>query len=189
MVWNADERLIAMIWSHFSTGNSSIGATCWMPALLTSTSREPNVLRRCTHHLGDLGRLGHVGGRIERLDAEFLLDAAALLFDRGLVAEAVDGDVGALGGEARGQRPSRCRRSSRSRAPSFLSACRSPKFARRLDRKRGFSPDCPAKRRQCGRLLAAAQHKKRPGRHVFAIPAEPLQCCRLKPEALRARRA
>src|ERR1700694_1557232 len=32
-----------MIASHLSTGNSSIGETNWMPALLTSTSTEPNV--------------------------------------------------------------------------------------------------------------------------------------------------
>jgi hypothetical protein len=44
IAWNAEDRLIAMIASHFSSGNSSIGATCWMPALLTSTSTRPNVL-------------------------------------------------------------------------------------------------------------------------------------------------
>lgn len=38
----ADDRLMAMIASNFSTGNSSIGATCWMPALLTMMSTEPN---------------------------------------------------------------------------------------------------------------------------------------------------
>ena len=27
IAWKAAERLIAMIWSHFSTGNSSIGET------------------------------------------------------------------------------------------------------------------------------------------------------------------
>src|SRR5580704_18284131 len=32
-----------MIASHFSGGNSSIGDTNWMPALLTSTSTEPKV--------------------------------------------------------------------------------------------------------------------------------------------------
>src|SRR5437868_1882668 len=32
-----------MIASHFSGGNSSIGATNWMPALLTRTSTDPNV--------------------------------------------------------------------------------------------------------------------------------------------------
>jgi hypothetical protein len=42
MAWKAEDRLIAMIWSHFSTGNSSIGETNWMPALLTRTSTEPN---------------------------------------------------------------------------------------------------------------------------------------------------
>ena len=44
IVWNADERLIAMIWSHFSIGNSSIGATCWMPALFTRMSQEPSCV-------------------------------------------------------------------------------------------------------------------------------------------------
>jgi hypothetical protein len=43
IAWNAEERLIAMTASHFSTGKSSIGETCWMPALLTSTSTRPNV--------------------------------------------------------------------------------------------------------------------------------------------------
>ena len=43
MAWNADERLMAMIWSHFSGGNSSIGDTCWMPALLTRMSTAPKA--------------------------------------------------------------------------------------------------------------------------------------------------
>src|SRR6202167_365102 len=44
MAWNAADRLIAMIWSHFSIGKSSIGETNWMPALLTRISSEP---KRC----------------------------------------------------------------------------------------------------------------------------------------------
>ena len=35
---------MAMMASHLSIGNSSIGDTNWMPALLTSTSTEPKVL-------------------------------------------------------------------------------------------------------------------------------------------------
>ena len=42
MLWNEDDRLMAMTASHFSTGKSSMLATCWMPALLTSTSSAPN---------------------------------------------------------------------------------------------------------------------------------------------------
>src|SRR5579862_5347724 len=42
IAWNAADRLMAMIWSHFSIGKSSIGETNWMPALLTSTSTEPS---------------------------------------------------------------------------------------------------------------------------------------------------
>src|SRR5881394_3980329 len=41
VAWKAEERLMAMIASHLSTGNSSTGATCWMPALFTSTSTAP----------------------------------------------------------------------------------------------------------------------------------------------------
>ena len=43
MPWNADDRLMAMMASHFSIGNSSIGETNWMPALLTRMSTEPKV--------------------------------------------------------------------------------------------------------------------------------------------------
>src|SRR3954470_9567118 len=42
VVWNAEERLIAMIASHFSAGKSSTGETCWMPALLTRMSGPPS---------------------------------------------------------------------------------------------------------------------------------------------------
>jgi hypothetical protein len=42
MVWKAELRLMAMIASQRSTGKSSIGATCWMPALLTRMSTPPN---------------------------------------------------------------------------------------------------------------------------------------------------
>jgi hypothetical protein len=41
MQWKADERLMPMIASHLSSGKSSIGETCWMPALLTRMSTEP----------------------------------------------------------------------------------------------------------------------------------------------------
>ena len=41
VVWKAAERLTAMMSSQRSTGNSSIGAVCWMPALLTRTSMHP----------------------------------------------------------------------------------------------------------------------------------------------------
>ena len=40
-VWNAEVRLMAMMASHCSIGNSSTGATCWMPALLTRMSTAP----------------------------------------------------------------------------------------------------------------------------------------------------
>ena len=43
MVWNDDDRLMAMMASHFSIGKSSMFATNWMPALFTSTSSEPKL--------------------------------------------------------------------------------------------------------------------------------------------------
>ena len=43
MVWNDDDRLMAMMASHFSIGKSSMLATYWMPALFTSTSSEPKL--------------------------------------------------------------------------------------------------------------------------------------------------
>ena len=61
-------------------------------------------------HGGDLVRLGDVGARVDRLDAELLLQPGALLLDRGRVAETIDGDVRALLGEgARDREPdARC---------------------------------------------------------------------------------
>ena len=59
------------------------------------------ALRRLDHG-GDLGGLGHVGARVDRLDAELLLDAGALLLDGVGRAEAVDQDVGAVLGERAG---------------------------------------------------------------------------------------
>ena len=90
MVWNADDRLIAMIGIPFLDREILDRRTYWMPALLTRMSSAPNSFSAVRDHGGDLGGLGHVGGRIARLDAELLLDAGALLFDRGRVAEAVD---------------------------------------------------------------------------------------------------
>ena len=73
-----------------------------MPALLTRMSTRPSCLLRVGDHGGDLGALGHVGAGVDRLDAEILFDAAALLLDRRGVAEAVDDDVGAFLGEGAG---------------------------------------------------------------------------------------
>jgi hypothetical protein len=47
VAWKTDDRLIAMMASHFSTGKLSTGETCWMPALLTSTSTAPKASSAC----------------------------------------------------------------------------------------------------------------------------------------------
>ena len=43
IVWNDDDRLVAMMSSHFSGGKSCIGETNCMPALLTSMSMLPKL--------------------------------------------------------------------------------------------------------------------------------------------------
>jgi hypothetical protein len=57
---------------------------------------------RGLHHRFDLVDLGEVRAVVERLDAVVALEARALLFDRVGIAEAVDDDVRALGGERPG---------------------------------------------------------------------------------------
>ena len=43
VVWKADDRLMAITASHRAAGKSAMGATCWMPALLTRMSQAPAV--------------------------------------------------------------------------------------------------------------------------------------------------
>ena len=50
VAWKAEERLIARMASHFSSGNSSIGATCWMPALFTMMSTRAEHVDGLAHH-------------------------------------------------------------------------------------------------------------------------------------------
>ena len=73
-----------------------------MPALLMRMSSEPKVFSAVVHHVGDLGRLGHVGRRIKCPHAEILLDADAFLFDRRRVAKAIDRDIDAFSRESAG---------------------------------------------------------------------------------------
>mgnify|MGYP000846271000 CR=1 FL=1 len=51
---------------------------------------------------GDFGRLRHVGAVVETFDAEILFEAGALLLDRRRIAETVDHDIGAFGGQRAG---------------------------------------------------------------------------------------
>ena len=71
-----------------------------MPALLTRISTLPNACFGFAYHGADLVRLGQVGGGVDAFDAKILLDLAALGLDRVGVAEAVDGDIGALFGKS-----------------------------------------------------------------------------------------
>ncbi len=53
-------------------------------------------------HCGNLVGFGHVGSRIDCLDAKFLFDSGAFFIDLGRRAEAVDHDVGAVLSEGAG---------------------------------------------------------------------------------------
>ena len=102
MAWNADDRLIAMICVPFLDREFLDRRDVLDAGIVDEHVDRAERLLGGLDHVGDLGRLGHVGGRIDRLDAEILLDAGALLLDRGLVAEAVDHHVGAVLGEGAG---------------------------------------------------------------------------------------
>jgi hypothetical protein len=68
VVWKAEERLIAMTAFHFSGGNSSTRATCWIPALLTNidgAERGGCLLHQTAAIVG----AGHVGSDVFGLDA------------------------------------------------------------------------------------------------------------------------
>ena len=70
-----------MIACHLSTGNSSIGATCWMPALLTRTSTAPNSAIAFSDHGLDLVGLAHVGAVVAHGDAMIRGDPGAQRLD------------------------------------------------------------------------------------------------------------
>src|SRR3712207_293342 len=98
VAWKAAERLMARTASHLSSGNSSMRATCWMPALLTRMSTA-ELFGRLPDHPPDLGRLRHVGARVRHPDAVPLHEIPADLLDLAGVAEAVQHHVGAGAGQ------------------------------------------------------------------------------------------
>src|SRR5262249_36676795 len=111
MAWNAADRLIAMIASHFSTGNVSIASTCWMPALLTRTSTLPNassasatILAMSAGLLMSAAENSTLTPKSSSIAARAFSIAAARLRDRGGVAEAVEhpvhANIGEDGGDA-----------------------------------------------------------------------------------------
>ena len=87
---------MAMIASHFSGGKSSTGETCWMPALLTRMSGPPSSSAQRFIIRSIVAGFGHVGAVVDR--AELL----AFALDVGGVAEAVDHQLRAFGGERLG---------------------------------------------------------------------------------------
>ena len=102
VVWKAEDRLMARIASHFAGGKSCNGATCWMPALLTSTSSLPNLRRVVSIISAIESRLRHVGAGIVDANAVILGDAFARSFDLLRLAEAVQHYVRACAGERAG---------------------------------------------------------------------------------------
>ena len=102
MVWNAAVRLMARIASHFAAGNSSIGATCWMPALLTRMSMRPKRWIVLLEHALDGVGARHVGAVVGHLHAVLRGQALACVFDLLCRAEAVQDDMRAGGGQRLG---------------------------------------------------------------------------------------
>ena len=123
--------------------------------------RAESLLGR-VDHVGNFGGLGHVGRRIGRLHAEILFDAGALFFDRGGIAEAIDGDVGALPRRERAHRPSPMPDVEPVTSAFFPFSMIIPKFKALRLRREARVTHCSscAKRRQCETLCAAAQYLK-----------------------------
>ena len=93
--WKAADRLIARIASHFSAGNSPIGATCWMPALLTTMSTWPKRATARSTIMRMASRLRHVGAVVGDIDIVVVGQRGALRLDLGRIAETVQHDRGA----------------------------------------------------------------------------------------------
>ena len=109
-----------MIASHRSAGKSAIGATCWIPALLTRMSRRPSSASVRAHHGGDRGRAADIGAVVEHADAVLGGQPGAQRLDRGRVAEAVHHDVDARCGERRGDAKTDPAGRSRDQGPPCL---------------------------------------------------------------------
>ena len=106
--------------SHLSSGNSSAGATCWMPALLT---RRPTVTRRCVSAINHESRRALTPPPPStRLHSMLPRKVAAYLVDCILVAEAVQPHVGAAWRPKRARCRGRCRSSILSRSRLHLCA-------------------------------------------------------------------
>jgi hypothetical protein len=113
IVWNDAVRLSAMIAFHLATGNSSIGATNWMPALFTRHVDRAEHLDGVAHHRLDRVLLRKVGVVVAHGDAVIGRELRAELLDFGGFAEAVQHDVGALASERRRDAEADTARSSR----------------------------------------------------------------------------
>ena len=99
VVRKAPSRWMASIFFHLANSNSSIGATIWMPALLTRMSTRPKASTALAMPASTCVLVGHVHG-----DADGAPLAAEL--GRGgvgaFLVEVGDGDLGALAHEDAG---------------------------------------------------------------------------------------
>ena len=102
VAWKAEDRLIAMISSHFSIGNSSTGATCWMPALLTRMSTAPNSASAMAIMPAISAGLVMSAGENSTFTPNSAGQPGAQRLGLGRRQDAVDDEVGALGGERAG---------------------------------------------------------------------------------------
>ncbi len=99
VVWKAEDRLIAMIASHFSGGKSSTGDDMLDAGIVDEDVRPAELIGAALHHRFDLGRLGHVGAVVDR--SELARIPASISAG---VAEPVDHQLRAFGSERLGDR-------------------------------------------------------------------------------------
>ena len=79
LAWNALERLMAMMASHFSGGKSSTARHVLDAGVVHQDVDAAELRRGVLHHVLDLGRLAHVGAVIGHLDAQRRAPAPAAL--------------------------------------------------------------------------------------------------------------
>ena len=82
--------------SHFSIGKVLDIRDELDSGIVDQNIERAEFLFSRADHVGDLGRLGHVGRRIKRLNAKVLLNSGADFFDFGFIAKTVEHDVGAF---------------------------------------------------------------------------------------------
>jgi hypothetical protein len=103
VAWKADDRLMAMIRSHWSIREVLDRGHVLDAGVVDQDVQLAELGLGGLDHVGDLVGLGHVGAVVEHLDAMLLGQFGAGPLDGVHLAQAVEDDVDALGRERVGQ--------------------------------------------------------------------------------------